>query len=62
MLTPDPIVIENGCGAEVFPALSCTVTLKLDEPMVVGVPEMPPLAAANVNPGGREPLDTDQLP
>ena len=34
-------------------ALSVTVTLRVDVPAVVGVPEMTPVAALRLNPAGR---------
>ncbi len=34
----------NDCGAEVCPVPSCTVTLKVNEPPVVGVPLIVPEA------------------
>ncbi len=41
--------------------LSVTRTVKLKEPLVVGVPLMVPLAEPRDNPVGREPPLTDQL-
>jgi hypothetical protein len=35
---------------------SVTVTVKLEVPLVVGVPEMRPVPAAKVRPAGRLPL------
>jgi hypothetical protein len=41
--------------------LSLTVTVKLDVPLVVGVPEITPLLAESVNPAGRLPLLMDHV-
>jgi ABC-type thiamin/hydroxymethylpyrimidine transport system permease subunit len=41
--------------------LSLTVTVKLDVPFAVGVPEIAPLPAARVSPAGRLPEVTDQV-
>lgn len=43
-----------------FPA-SVTVTVKLEVPVAVGVPEIAPVAAAREMPAGRLPVVTDQL-
>lgn len=40
---------------------SLTVTIKLEVPLAVGVPEITPVEAANVRPAGRLPEVTDQL-
>jgi hypothetical protein len=40
---------------------SVTLTVKLNDPAVVGVPEIVPLAAANVRPAGNAPELTLQL-
>jgi hypothetical protein len=42
-------------------AESVTVTVKLEVPAVVGVPEMTPVAGAKVRPVGRVPTVTDQV-
>ncbi len=55
------IVMENGCGVEVAPRLSFTVTLKLNLPAVVGVPPIIPLDGSSAKPPGSVP-DTVQLP
>ena len=41
--------------------LSLTVAVKLDVPLVVGVPEMMPVVAARVSPAGRLPDVIDQV-
>jgi hypothetical protein len=55
-------VIDRVLGCELIPALSLTVTLKLKglTDSVVGVPEMTPLVALKLRPGGRAP-ETLQL-
>ena len=58
----DPIVID--VAADLACAgllLSLTVTVKLEVPFAVGVPEMMPLPAARVNPAGRLPEVTDHV-
>ena len=37
--------------------LSCTSTVKLDNPVVVGVPEITPVLGAMLSPAGNDPLD-----
>jgi len=41
--------------------LSVTVAVKLDVPLVVGVPEITPVVPASVNPAGRLPDVIDQV-
>ena len=41
--------------------LSLTVAVKLDVPLMVGVPEMMPVVAARVSPAGRLPAVIDQV-
>ncbi len=41
--------------------LSVTVAVKLEVPVAVGVPEMVPLVAARVSPGGRLPEVMDHV-
>jgi hypothetical protein len=41
--------------------LSLTVAVKLDVPLVVGVPEIMPVVAARVSPAGRLPEVIDQV-
>jgi hypothetical protein len=41
--------------------LSLTIAVKLDVPLVVGVPEMIPVVAAKVSPAGRLPEVIDQV-
>ncbi len=55
------IVMENGCGVEVAPRLSFTVTLKLNLPAVVGVPPITPLDGSSARPPGSAP-EAVQLP
>jgi len=52
------IVIDNAAVAEPD-ALSVTLTVKLEEPAVVGVPEMVP--PERVKPAGSVPLATDHV-
>jgi hypothetical protein len=54
------MVIKKPCGPEV-PVVSVTVTRKVYVPAVVGVPEITPVAALKLNPGGGEPLVIVQL-
>ncbi len=42
-------------------ALSFTVTLKVEAPLVLGVPLITPVAAAKVRPAGNDPKVTVQL-
>ena len=39
--------------------LSCTLTVKLEEPTVVGLPSMIPVAGCSVRPKGSEPTTTE---
>ncbi len=55
------MVMENGVGADVSPALSCTVTENLEVPVPRGVPIMMPLAGFRTMPFGRIPLVTVQF-
>ena len=60
--TCGPTLNENAAGAETLPALSFTVTLKLNElPAVVGVPLMVPELGLRLKPAGRVPELTNQL-
>jgi hypothetical protein len=61
--TGGAITIENACEAEVTPALSLTVTLKLNglPAAFVGVPPIVPVPGFSVNPAGNDPALTDQL-
>ena len=52
------IVMDNAALAETE-ALSVTFTVKLEEPAVVGVPEMVP--PERVNPAGSVPVATDHV-
>jgi len=63
MVTPAATVIDRLRAGEVLPALSVTVTLKLNGlPTVVeGVPLIAPLEAFSHKPGGNEPALTVQL-
>jgi hypothetical protein len=40
---------------------SVTVTLKLDVPVALGVPEIRPVAGVRVSPAGRLPTEMDQV-
>lgn len=42
-------------------ALSLNVTVKLDVPLAVGVPEITPVVGASVNPAGRLPALIDHV-
>jgi hypothetical protein len=50
------LVSEPGVGE----ALSVTLTMKLDVPLVVGVPETTPVEVLSVSPDGKLPEDNDQ--
>jgi hypothetical protein len=50
-------VIDNAAVAEP-PALSVTLTVKVDDPAALGVPESAP-AAERLTPAGSDPADTD---
>jgi len=54
-----PILIVRGWVAAVIP--SATRAVKLDVPVVVGIPEIMPVAAASDSPAGSEPADIDQV-
>ena len=54
------MVMEKPCWGE-GPVASVTVTKKVYVPAVVGVPEIVPVAAAKVSPGGKEPLVKAQV-
>src|ERR1051325_8842303 len=58
-----PMAMENDCAADVAPALSLTVTLKLNglPTALVGVPLIPPVAALRLKPGGSDPATSAQL-
>ncbi len=43
------------------PGRRATWTVKLEVPVVVGVPEITPVPAARVSPAGNVPLATDQV-
>ena len=55
------VVIDSACAGEIPPALSCTVTKKLNVPLADGLPEMIPLEELSVSPGVRVPAPTLQL-
>ena len=44
-----------------FPVAFVALTLKLNVPSVVGVPDITPLAAFKLRPAGNVPLDIDQV-
>lgn len=54
------MVIKKLCCGE-GPVVSVTMTKKAKLPAVVGVPEIVPLEAVRVSPGGKEPLVTAQV-
>ena len=56
--------MDNTCAADVLPALSCTVTMKLNglPAVLAGVPAITPVAALSVRPGGNDAPVTVQLP
>ena len=63
-LARDAVVIESAGGFTVrvncWETAPLTVTVKVEEPVWVGVPESTP-AALNVRPGGNAPTETDQV-
>jgi hypothetical protein len=73
MVPPAKVVVRtDNCGGGLVTAMlsifetvvlveSCTCTVKVDVPIVVGVPAMTPVLAANVNPAGRVPVVIDQV-
>jgi hypothetical protein len=54
------MVMKKPCGEE-GPVVSVTVTMKVNVPGVVGVPEITPEVGLRFSPGGGEPLVTAQL-
>ncbi len=57
-----PVMARVNCTAgEVPPKLSLTVTLNVEDPVLVGVPLMVPLDAFKVSPAGSDPRVTTQL-
>ena len=54
------MVIDRACVA-VPPDVSVILTLKLNVPYVVVVPEIVPVDELSVRPFGREPADTDHV-
>ncbi len=54
------IDIARDCVCAGLP-LSLTVTVKVNVPLAVGVPEITPLPAARLTPVGRVPFVTDQV-
>jgi hypothetical protein len=45
----------------VLPFASLTCTVKLDVPVVVGVPETTPVVVLSVNPAGKLPAESDHV-
>ena len=60
MTGTDVIASANGCGGDVVPALSLTVTVKPNglPAALVGVPLILPFDALSESPGGKEPRVT----
>ena len=60
MVGAETTVMENCCGADVVPALSLTVTVKVNglPDALVGVPLMVPFDALSERPGGSDPAVT----
>ena len=54
------ILICRACAA-VPPALSVTLMMKLYIPAVLDMPEIAPVAELSDRPGGRYPVDVDQV-
>ena len=54
------MVMKKPCGEE-GPVVSVTVTMKVNVPGVVGVPEITPEVALRFSPGGGEPPVTAQV-
>jgi hypothetical protein len=60
MTGADVIASANGWGGDVVPALSLTVTLKLNglPAALLGVPLIVPVEVLRVRPGGKDPMVT----
>jgi hypothetical protein len=58
-LNPGPLIIKDNAALADTEALSVTLTVKLDGPAVVGVPEIVP--PERLNPAGSDPLTRDQV-
>jgi len=58
-LSPGPLIISESTVLAVTESLSVTLTVKLDGPGVVGVPEMVP--PARLSPAGSDPPATDHI-
>jgi len=58
-LNPGPLTIKDSGAVADTEALSVTLTVKLDGPAVVGVPEIVP--PERLSPAGSDPLATDQV-
>jgi len=58
-LNPGPLMIKDTRALADTEALSVTLTVTLDGPGVVGVPEMVP--PERLNPAGSDPLAKDQV-
>jgi hypothetical protein len=59
MLNPGPLIIKESDAVDVAEALSVTLIVKLDDPGVVGAPEMIP--AERLSPAGSDPVATDHV-
>jgi hypothetical protein len=57
VVAPETTTVMDGLTASGLTPL-VAVTVKVDEPAVVGVPDNPPVVEFNDKPGGREPADT----
>jgi hypothetical protein len=60
-LPPLSLIVTDNNLLVVRALASCTCTVKLEVPAVVGVPEITPVELARVNPAGRLPETIDQL-
>ena len=60
MPRPGALIVTESPAVADTEALSVALTVKLEVPAVVGVPEMVPLAL-RFSPAGSEPVDTDQV-
>lgn len=61
MLGRNTTVMDNDAGVEVMPALSLTVTLKEDVPVLLGVPLITPVDVFSERPAGSFPLVNVQV-
>ena len=60
MVRPEVMVMESTTPGEVFPALSLTVTVKLEVPAVLAEPLITPVDEFRVRPAGNDPTVTVQ--